>query len=208
MNNSSAHRNHKKARSLLEMPTPIETNKFFLNVMDFEKQLHKLKHTSCFREANKTKPSYYGEEIKNPIFPSPDISKVSSIERKQIRYDSSLPALPKVKNIISFSLNDIEEEKKSRDHYNMNSIQSAKYKNYSNISSIKSKQSLTKKVNNYDMKFLYPASSTPMIQKLFSGRMGKKKKKPLLLDSNTQHIMYKVSSIGQNKKYQFVSFEL
>ena len=208
MNSSSVHRNHKKSRSLLEMPTPIETNKFLVNVMDFPKQIHKLKYTSCFREVNKTKPSYYGEEIKNPIFPSPEISKVSSTERKQIRYDSSLPALPKVKSIISFSLKDIDEEKKSRDHYNMNSIQSAKYKNYSNISSIKSKQSLTKKVNKYDMKFIYPASNTPMIQKLFSGRMGKKKKKPLILDSNTQHIMYKVSSIGQNKKYQFISFEL
>ena len=79
MNNSSAHRNHKKARSLLEMPTPIETNKFFVNVMDYQKQLYKLKHTSCFREVNKTKPSYYGEEIKNPIFPSPDITLASSI---------------------------------------------------------------------------------------------------------------------------------
>lgn len=206
MNNSSLQRNHKKARSLLEMPTPIETNKFLVNYMDFPKQIHKLKYTSCFRDVNKTKPSYFGEEIKNPIFPSP---KIAPIERKQNRYESSLPALPKFKTNLCFSINDDnEEEKKSNVHYyNFNPIQSAKHNNYSNISSIKSKPSLTKKVKNYNMKFLYPVASTPMMLKLYSGRMAKKKK-PIVLDSNTQHIMYKISNLGHNKKYEFISFEL
>lgn len=209
MNEPYLRRNHRKTKSLLQMPSVIDTKKLIVNCIDFSKKMHNLKYSSYFREINPTKLNYFGEGVKDPIYPAPVILSPKEIQKEvsQLIHRETLPTIPKQKNFTY-------EEEPSICFNNIKSI-------HANSSiSVKKKKKINKfalkknspKINNYNMKFLYPSpkQSFSMIN-LYSNNNSKIKlhSKSLLSKEIGQSMIFnKVGNFGNNIRYHFSSFDI
>ena len=207
MNEPYLRRNHRKTKSLLQMPSVIDTNKFMVNCLDFSKKMNNLKYSSYFREINPTKPNYFGEGVKDPIYPAPEILSPKEIQKemKQLIHRETLPTIPKQKNYTC-------EEVSTICYNNLNSI-------HDNSISVKKKRNNNKlalknhspKINNYNMEFLYPSPKQVFSMfNLYSSNHSKIKLHSKILSSKDKGhtiTLKKISNFGNNKKYQYFSFD-